>query len=82
MRVMERRNTAERTRIQRLRRWATDQGLTLRVSRRQTPGAADYDRWYLGATLPDRPSGAEYTLTLDEVEAYLRGDEDAVERPA
>lgn len=68
-----------RTRVQRLRRAAERQGLTLRVSSRRDPLALDYGgHWLIRA---DNESGHwrsreivlgdKYGVSLDEVEAYL-----------
>lgn len=58
------------------RRAAERQGLFLSRSSRKDNRALDYGRYRLiPADAPRRKgSGPEYTLTLDDVEAYLMGD--------
>lgn len=65
-----------RTRVQRLRRAAERQGLTLRVSSRRDPLALDYGgHWLIRADNESGPReivlGGQYGASLDEVEAYL-----------
>jgi hypothetical protein len=59
---------------------ADRQGLALRKSRTRDPRALDYDRWMIVSLVPGRPDvGAGPTgkpsMTLDEVEANLMGDD-------
>jgi len=73
-------NTGEKVRENLLRRVADRQGLALRKSRTRDPRAIDYDRWMIVSLVPGRPDvGAgptgKPTMTLDEVEANLVGDD-------
>lgn len=72
--------TDEKVRENLLRRAADRQGLALRKSRTRDPRALDYDRWMIMSLVPGRPDiGAGPTgkpsMTLDEVEANLMGDD-------
>lgn len=72
--------TQEKVRENRLRRMAERQGLRLTKSRRRDPRALDYG----GYALVDETNGIVFgtegvgrmVATLDEVEAYLTGDDD------
>lgn len=66
---------ARRTREQRLRYQARLQGIEFRRSHRQLRNAPDWGRYFLDPNggLPQRPSGPEYTLTLDDVERIITG---------
>jgi hypothetical protein len=71
----------EKIRENRLRRMADRQGLRLEKSRRRDPRAIDYDRWWIvdkrtGGLVAHAPLGVPF-MTLDEVERYLRGEDDA-----
>ncbi len=70
----------EKVRENLLRRMAERQGLALRKSRTRDPRALDYDRWMiLDLTKSSAPVGVGPTgkpsMTLDEVEANLMGDD-------
>lgn len=68
---------AEKTRQIRLRRMAERQGLVLRKSRRRDPLALDYDRWKIldenGKTIAGADKAGRPTMTIDEIETYLKG---------
>lgn len=75
--------TRNLSREKRLRRAAERQGLHLTRSSRRDPRALDFGRWRItdastGALIT--PAGATDVarrgLTLDEVETYLRGDDE------
>lgn len=75
------RTRADISREARLRNTAKRQGLTLRRSRRRDPLAIDYGLYFLaldesrgwrGRPAVDQGQG----MTLDEVETYLRGDDE------
>jgi hypothetical protein len=65
---------AEKVRENRLRRAAERQGYRLVKSRRRDPMALDFGRWFLDElddpSMTIEPDG----LTLDQVEAWLRGE--------
>jgi hypothetical protein len=72
--------TSEKVRENLLRRVADRQGLALRKSRTRDPRAIDYDRWMIVSLIPGRPDigtgpTGKPTMTLDEVEANLMGDD-------
>jgi len=67
-----------KTRETRLRRMADRQGLRLVKSRRRDPYALDFGKYMLVDALDAVVAGAgpagDPSLTLDEVEAWLRGE--------
>lgn len=72
---------SEKVRENRLRRMAERQGLALRKSRRRDPRAIDYDKYAL--IDPNRnwivagvAGTGRFEWDLDDVEAYLLGEED------
>jgi hypothetical protein len=72
--------TSEKVRENLLRRVADRQGLALRKSRTRDPRAIDYDRWMIVSLIPGRPDvgtgpTGKPTMTLNEVEANLMGDD-------
>ncbi|MER7459209.1 hypothetical protein [Micromonospora sp. NPDC126480] len=64
---------AEKVRENRLRRMAQRQGLTLVKSRRRDPRATDYGMYWLADTHTSALETPEQGMTLDEIEAYLKG---------
>ena len=70
----------EKVRENLLRRAADRQGLALRKSRTRDPRALDYNRWLVFNLVTNRvemgegPTGKP-SMTLDEVEANLMGDD-------
>ena len=70
--------TAEKVRENRLRRMADRQGLTLRKSGRRDPRALDFGMYALVDERNNIVAGAasgRFDFTLDDVEAYLTGDD-------
>jgi hypothetical protein len=70
---------SEKVRENRLRAMATRQGLAIQKSRRRDPMAIDFDRWMIVDLFTGKPvagtgPGNLPNMTLDGVEAYLRGD--------
>jgi hypothetical protein len=68
---------AEKVRENRLRRMAERQGLMLRKVRRHDPRAWDYGLYWLvdpRTTLVLQMAALDGKLTIDQVEAYLKGD--------
>ncbi len=68
----------EKVRENRLRRAAERQGLALEKSRARDPRALGYGRWrivdpFMGVVVAGG-GRCDYSLTLDEVEAYLEGE--------
>jgi hypothetical protein len=75
-------STAEKVRENRLRRMAGRQGLELKKSRTRDPRAYQYGGYMLvdidlNAVVAGTEVGLGYELTLDDVEAYLTGGDDA-----
>lgn len=71
--------SSEKVRENRLRAMATRRGLAIQKSRRRDPMAIDFDRWVIVDLFTSKPvagtgPGNLPSMTLDDVEAYLRGD--------
>jgi hypothetical protein len=71
---------SDKVRENRLRRMADRQGLEIQKSRRRDPRAIGYDRWLIldartNAVVAGTEGTPRHGMTLDEVEAYLSGDE-------
>ncbi|MFI6329880.1 hypothetical protein ACIBBG_16455 [Micromonospora chersina] len=64
---------SDKVRENRLRRMAERQGLKLLKSRRRDPRATDYGKYWLANVSTDTLETGEHGLTLDEIEAYLKG---------
>lgn len=72
--------TDEKVRENLLRRVADRQGLALRKSRTRDPRAIDYGRWMIFSLVTGKVEAGEGptgkpSMTLDEVEANLMGDD-------
>lgn len=73
-------NQDEKVRENRLRRMADRQGLALHKSRRRDRRALDYGVFWLIEVRRNQHVGNPRGMSLDEVEAYLTGEEPREER--
>jgi hypothetical protein len=72
-------DNAEKVRENRLRAAAKRQGLELSKSRSRDPRAIDYGRWLVidagSGMVVGGGAGGRHDMDLDQVEAYLKGEE-------